>query len=73
MPTTMTLTRKSMTMANRKTAVDTITRLQECLYDADQILGRVRITKETAEQLGEVMRQINEADRLATAVIEELS
>ena len=50
--------------------LDVLFEIQEDLYDADQALGAVRITKETAAALSLGLDKVHEADLKVTKMIE---
>lgn len=58
---------------NKKTAMEQLTTAHDELYEADQLLGNMRITKETAECLRLIAIRIATVDKLITAAMDNLT
>lgn len=69
-PTVRALSR--MTQTTRKTAIAALQLAQEELFDADELLAGVRISKETADRLCEMMAKLKEVDRLITVAVDNI-
>lgn len=60
-------------MTKKEKALDCLEKCIDELYDADQLLGGIRTTKETAENLDMIVRKIAEADRLIAVAVDNIS
>ncbi len=60
-------------MTKKEKAVQYLNQCHEELYDADQILGQLRITKETADAMSQLASKISEADRLVVSAVDNIS
>ncbi len=62
-----------MTSITKKVAIEQLEKAHEEIYDADQLLGGLRITKETAECLREITRKLVIADSFIVAALDNLA
>ncbi len=60
-------------MTKKETAIKTLQDAQEELYDADQLLGNIRATKETREVFGMIIAKVAEADKLVGVALDNLA
>jgi hypothetical protein len=58
---------------NKNKVIEYLNKAHDELYDADQLLGGIRTTKETAECLHQVTAKMNEADKAIEAAVDNLA
>ena len=58
---------------NKPKAIELLTKAHNEIYDADQILGGIRTTKETAEALYSIASKMEEADKLIESAVDNLN